>query len=274
MTQVVSRRAASSATVSLARVGFVARGVIYLVVGWLALMTAVGVGSASIADKQQALQTVGAEPLGTFLLIMVSAGLLAYAVWSLIRAILDPEQRGHDAGAIFARIGNAVAAVSYGGLGVGAARLALGLGSVGKGSDESTQDWTARLLDAPFGPPLVIGLGLIVLAVAAIELGRAYKASFQDDLRGELHGAERKWLIRFGRLGFFARAVVFALIGGFLIQAARHEDASEAVGLGGALQKLAEQSFGPVLLAIVALGLCMYGLFSLAEARYRRLNGV
>jgi hypothetical protein len=273
--QIASGHAASTATESLVRVGFVARGAVYLVVGWLALQTAVGIGNAGIADKQKALQTVGAEPFGTFLLVLVAAGLLAYAVWSLVRALADPERRGHDAGAVFARIGNAVAAISYGSLGIGAARLALGLGSVGKGSDESTQDQTARLLEVPFGPPLVIGLGLVVVAVGAIEMGRAYKASFQDDLRtGSLKGAERTWLIRFGRLGFAARGVVFAFIGVFLIQAARHDDPSQAVGLGGALQKLSEQSFGPLLLALVALGLCMYGLFSLAEAKYRRLEGI
>ncbi|HEV7662754.1 MAG TPA: DUF1206 domain-containing protein, partial [Chloroflexota bacterium] len=183
MTQIMSRRTASSATVSLARLGLLARGAIYLLVGWLALLTAVGIGTAGIADKQQALQTVGSEPLGTFLLILVAAGLLAYAIWSLVRAVLDPEWRGHDARAVFARVGNAVAAVSYGGLGIGAVRLALGLGSAGKGSDASTQDWTAWLLAAPFGPPLVIGLGLIVVAVGLIELVRAYKADFQHDLR-------------------------------------------------------------------------------------------
>jgi hypothetical protein len=270
-TRIVSGRRATEATGSLARVGLVARGATYLMVGWLALLTAVGVGSAGIADKQQALQAVSTHPLGMFLLILISAGLLAYALWSLIRAVFDPERRGDEVGAYVARVGNAAAAVSYAGLGAGAVRFALGLGEMSKGSDASTQDWTARLLEAPFGPPLVAGLGAVALGTAAVEFGRAYKATFLKDLRG-VTGTERVWLSRFGRAGMAARGVVFALVGVFLIQAARHDDPSRAVGLGGALQALADQPEGPWLLGLVAVGLCMYGLFSFAEARYRKLG--
>jgi len=190
-----------------------------------------------------------------------------------VRALFDPERRGHDAGAVVARVGYAVAGLSYSGLALAAAQLALGSGTAGQSSDASTQHWTARLLSAPFGPLLVIALGVILFAIAAIEFGRAHTASFGKDLNlGGLGADLQRWIVRVGRAGLAARGVVFALIGLFLIQASRHQDASEAVGLGGALQKLAEQLYGQVLLGVVAAGLAMYGVFSFVEARYRRLK--
>jgi hypothetical protein len=171
------------------------------------------------------------------------------------------------------RIGYVIAGLSYGGLGLEALHLALGSGSAAKGSDASTQDLTARLLSAPFGPPLVAIVGTIILVIAATEFISAYTAKFEQDLSLQGLGPEaRRWVVRVGRMGLVARGVVFALIGIFLIQASRHNDAGEAVGLGGALQKLTEQPYGGLLLALVAAGLFMYGLFSFVEARYRRLK--
>jgi sugar phosphate permease len=106
-----------------------------------------------------------------------------------------------------------------------------------------------------------------------MEFVRAYSANFRKDLSLTGFGADlQRWIVRVGRVGFAARGVVFGLIGVFLIQAARHNDAGEAVGLGGALQKLADQSQGQILLGVVAAGLAMYGLFSIVEARYRWLT--
>ena len=268
----VAETATSSTATALGRAGYVTRGVVYLIIGWLALQAATGSGGAA-TDKQGALETIGQQPLGVVLLGVVAAGLAAYAAWTLACAVFDVEHRGHDAGGLFARGGYGAAAVSYGGLALAAANLALGSGSAGKGSDAVTQDWTARLLSAPFGPLLVIALGGILIAVAAVEFGKAYTASFQKELRLNGLGADlHRWIVRVGRMGLAARGTVFALIGVFLIQAARHQDSGEAVGLGGALQKLAEQPSGEILLGVVAAGLCMYGLYSFVQARYRRFE--
>src|SRR5207249_4288839 len=152
---------------------------------------------------------------------------------------------------------------SYAGLALAAANLALGSSSAGPGqsSDASTQDWTARLLNAPFGPPLVVATGVILLVIAGAEFISAYTASFRKELSLAGLGPEvQLWITRVGRMGLAARGVVFALTGVFLIQASRHDNAGEAVGLGGALQKLAEQPYGEYWLGIVAAGLVMYGL--------------
>jgi hypothetical protein len=267
----VARTATNSTAVLIGRAGFVARGAVYFIVGWLAVMAAFA-GSAA-TDKQGALEAISQLPLGALLLGVAAAGLFAYALWSLVRAVFDPERRGHAAKGVIARAGYAVAGLSYAGLALGAAQFALGSGTAGQGSDASTQDGTARLLQAPFGPPLVIAIGAILLAIAAVEFVKAYTDSFLKDLNLDTLGAEpRRWLERIGRIGLAARGVVFALIGIFLIQASLQQDAGAAVGLGGALNKLAEQPFGEILLGVVAAGLCMYGLFSFIEARYGRLK--
>jgi hypothetical protein len=242
-----------------------------MIVGWLAVLAAFG-GAAS-TDKQGALEAIGQLPLGAVLVGAVAAGLFAYTAWSLVRAVFDPERRGHDAKGVVARAGYAVAGLSYAVLALGAAQFALGSETAGKGSDASTQDSTASLLQAPFGPPLVIAIGAILIGVAGVEFAKAYTCSFLKELSLGTLGAEpRRWVERLGRIGLAARGVVFALIGIFLIQASRQQDSSAAVGLGGALNKVAEQPFGAILLGVVAAGLCMYGLFSFVEARYRRLK--
>jgi hypothetical protein len=270
--RVAARTVTNSTAVTIGRIGFAARGAVYIMVGWLALRAAVGIGAAA-TDKQGAIEAIAQQPQGVILLAVVAGGLVAYTGWSLVRAIFDPERRGQDTGAVVARVGYAVAGLSYAGLAVAAANLARGSGTAAKSSDASTQDWTARLLSAPFGRPLVIALGGAFIAVGTMEFVKAYKASFREDLGlGDLAPELEHWIVRVGRAGLVARGVVFGLIGLFLIQASRHDDAGQAVGLGGALQKLAEQPYGAILLGVVAAGLFMYGFFSLVEARYRRLK--
>jgi Domain of Unknown Function (DUF1206) len=272
--RVVARNATNSTAVSIGRAGFVARGAVYLIVGWLALQSALGTGGAA-TDKQGALQAIDELPQGPLLLGLVAAGLFAYAAWSLVRAVFDPERRGHDSKGLVTRLGYAVAGISYGGLALGAAQLALGSGTGGPGSDASTQDWTARLLQAPFGPPLVIAIGLVLIGIAAVEFARAFTGSFLKELSLNRLGTEqRRWVECVGRMGLAARGLVFALIGIFLIVAASQHDPSAAIGLGGALNKVAAQPYGADLLGVVAAGLCMYGLFSLVQARYGRLKRV
>ena len=150
---------------------------------------------------------------------------------------------------------------------------ATGTGNGGQSSTVKTQDWTAKLLDLPFGRVLVILVGLIVLAVAGYLYYKAYSANFQQRLSLTGLGAQmKKGAIALGRVGYAALGVVFTVISIFLIVAAFQHNASKAVGLDGALKDLAHQPFGLILLGIVALGLIAYGLYSFVEARYRRIG--
>ncbi len=270
-------RAREAATSPLARgaarTGFAARGVVYLIVGWLAVLAAAGMGGGT-TDTHGALGALYQEPFGRALLTLVAIGLLSYALYSLAQGALDLDRKGSEARGLVARAGSVVAAVSYGGLALAAARLVITGVSHGSSSDASTQDWTATLLGLPLGPLLVVIVAGVVAGMAVVQLRHAASADFVRSL--DLAAADthqRTWIERLGRTGLAARGGVFGVIAAFLAVAALHRDPSEAAGLGGALQRLAQQPAGQLLLGPVGLGLLTYGVFSLAESRYRRLGG-
>lgn len=255
----------------LARVGYVAKGTVYLIIGGLAAKVALGEGG-STTDRNGALRAIHEQPFGRFLLAIVTIGLVGYALWSLIQAVVDPERRGSDAKGIATRAAYGVVGFSYAALAVAAAQLVLGTGNGGKSSDSTAQDWTASLLSLPFGPFLVVLVGLIVMGVAGFLFYRTFTADFEKTFNlGEMSPKVRTSMIALGRSGYAALGVVFGIVGVFLIVAAVRQNAGAAKGLGGALRELAQQPYGHVVLAVVAVGLIAYGLFSFEQARYRRL---
>jgi len=257
-----------------ARLGYAAKGVVYLIIGFLAAKLAIGQGG-SATDQRGALHTIYDQSFGKFLLIVVAIGLLAFALWSIIQAIYDTEGKGSKAKGIIARIGYAVVGIAYAALAFGAYQIATGTGSGGNSSSTSTQDATAKLLQLSIGVPLVIIVGLVVLGVAVYLYAKAYNAKFQSRLAlSNLKPQVRKAMITLGRLGYAALGVVFTIIGIFLIIAAVQFNPQKAKGLDTALSELQHLPFGPVLLGIVALGLIAYGAYSFVEARYRRLGRV
>jgi len=255
-----------------ARLGYLTRGVVYIIIGVLAALAAQGSGGAT-TDSQGAIQTIYSQPFGQLLLGIVALGFFGYAIWCFTRAIVDADKKGTNLTGIVTRIGYGVAGISYLVLAYTAFRLLTGSGNTGNSSDASTQDWTAWLLEQPFGPFLVGIIGLVVIGAALTQFYRAYSIEFQKYLRlGELSAQRRELLVSLGRLGLAARGVVFGIIGIFLIVAVWRHNPGEAKGLGGALQEVAQQPYGGWLLLLIACGLIAYGVYSLAAARYRRIR--
>jgi uncharacterized membrane protein YidH (DUF202 family) len=270
-TQAANRTAHNPGVIFLGRLGYAAKGVVYVVIGILAAFAALGNGGAT-TDRKGAVQAIYDQPFGKILLGLVTFGLLCYALWSFVRAIADTDKKGTEPKGLATRLFYGAVGVSYFLFAFGAFQLLMGSGNTGKSSDTSTQDWTAELLKQPLGIVLVIIAGLVVLGVAGYEFYKAYKADFKKHLEmGQMNAQTREWIVRFGQFGLAARGIVFTVIGIFLIVAALHQDPNQAKGLGGALQELSQQPYGQVLLGIVAVGLAAYGIYSLAEARYRRM---
>ena len=253
----------------LARLGYAARGAVSLIVGVLALLGALGRGGEATGSKG-ALQALLSQPLGDFLLAGVALGLFGFALWRACQSLLDADGLGTEPKAIAARTGQAVSAVVYLGLGVFALGLILGWGDGGGGEEQSARDWTAWLLAQPFGRWLVGAVGLAVAGAGLGMASKAWTASFRRHLACDAGTA--RWVVPLGRAGYAARALVFLVIGGFLVIAAWRSDPSEARGLGGALLALQEQPFGRALFGFVALGLAAFGAFGFVEARYRRIH--
>ncbi|NJR25037.1 MAG: DUF1206 domain-containing protein [Richelia sp. CSU_2_1] len=254
----------------LARLGYAAKGLVYFLVGFLAAQAAFGTGGRT-TDSRGALTTIVTQPFGKFLLFVVTIGIIGYVLLRISQTILDPEHAGEkmDAKGISRRLGYAFSALAYSGLALTAIKLIIGAGG---SSGNATEDWTARFLAQPFGQWLVGLAGVIVIGIGFSYLYEAYKAKFRRHLKlSQMSQAEQTWAVRLGRFGIAARGIVFAIIGIFLIQAAKQSDASQAKGFGEALAILAQQPFGPWLLGIVALGLIAYGIYSLVEARYRQI---
>lgn len=254
----------------LGRFGYAAKGLVYAIVGVLAAQAAIGSGGAT-TGTQGALRWVVQAPFGRFLLLAIGAGILGYAIWRFVQAGLDTEGKGTDTQGLAARGAYAVIGVIHVGLALSAVQLALGNG--GSASGGATQDWTAWLLSQPFGAWLVGLAGAVVTGAGLLQFWKAYSANLRDTLKlGELSATGASWAVALGRFGYAARGVAFSIIGGFLIVAAVQAQPQEARGLGGALDTLASQPFGPWLLAIVAGGLVAHGAFMLVQARYRRLG--
>ncbi len=265
-----SQAAHSSGTELIARLGYAAKGMIYLIMGFLAGRVAIDNGG-KITDNKGALQAIYHQSFGQILLGIVMVGLVGYALRCFLRAALDMDRRGSDAKGIVSRVAYAVVGVIYLVLAYGGLHLLMGAGSAGKSSDTSTKDWTATLLQQSYGVTLVVLAGLAVAGVALFLFYYAFTAQFMRMFSG-VSGDLRQSIERLGQVGYIAQGVVFAEIAIFLIVAARRHNAGAARGIGGALQQLTHEPYGHVLLGIVALGFLAYGVFGFAQARFRSIG--
>lgn len=252
----------------IARVGYAAKGVVYATIGVLALREALG-GGATATGPVGAMRSMGPNPLDGVLLLVLSAGLVGYALWKLVQGITDPDDKGADAHGIVRRVGYVGSGLIHGFLAFTAAQSIFG-------AEDTSEDAVALSVMA-YQPPLgqiLIGLvGLGVIGVGLYQLYAAYGAKFRDELRLNLvSDARESWITLAGCVGTAARALAIGVAGAFVVLAAYQSDPTEVRGLGEALETIQRQPLGSYMLGIVAVGLLIYGAFMLLVARYRRIE--
>jgi Domain of Unknown Function (DUF1206) len=254
----------------LVRAGFVARAVTYGVIGALALSIALGAGTAGTAPNQQgALLLIARSPLGLAALVVICAGLLAYALWKLTLGIWGRGPEGGGGPELKDRVANLAGGVAY--LGFFAVAVGAASGSSGNSSGEPRHA-AAGVLGWPGGQVLVGIAGAALIGISAYQFYDAVRGTFAQDSKLQQMGPkERRLFMGLGHLGLSARALVFALVGYFLLRTAIDFNPGSAVGVDGALARLHHEPLGPWLLGLVAVGLLTFAAFSLIEARYRRL---
>lgn len=253
----------------LAQAGLIGRGVLYCLVGILAVQLALGGGGSSQqASQSGALQLLAQQPGGTFLVFLLGLGLLGYAAWRFTQFFTEKGGEDGEARDALTRASYVIRGVIYLGFGILAITTSFGSGSSGGGSSQTAL--TAKIMrDVPGGQVLVGLVGLIIIGVGLYQAYQAFTNDFMEELRqGEMTPAERTWTKRIGIAGHAARAVVYSLIGIFVLRAAVTFDPQQARGLGGALQEIAQNTAGPWLLGLVALGLFLFGLYAIIRARY------
>lgn len=254
----------------LVRAGFVARAVTYGIIGGLALALALGAGTDGAAPNQQgALSLIARGLVGRAALVVISACLLGYAVWKLTQGILGRGPEGGGGLEVTDRVANLAGGAIYLGFFVVAIRVLVG--SAGNSSSEPMRT-TAGVLGWP-GGQLIVGIGGgALVAVSLYQLYDALRGQFANDSKTEEMGREERRLFMWlGHVGLTARALVFALVGYFLVRAAVAYSPASVVGVDGALARVRHQTLGPVILGVVAAGLIIFAAYSLLEARYRRL---
>jgi hypothetical protein len=250
---------------ALARAGFVARGVVFAVIGVLALKLALGSGGKT-TSQQGALETIAHEPFGQVLLVIVAIGLAGYAFWRLVSAFAGLRD-GSDDG-LRDRVPALASGIVYGALCFTAVKILVGAGS----GSSNPKHATAGVLGWPGGPVLVAVAGVVLIGVALYQGYHGLARKFCEQAHTEEMGpGVRRTYTALGVFGYLARMVVFLLVGYGVIKAAVDYNPRNAIGLDGALQKLAHSSYGPALLGLVAVGLIGFALYCIADARYRRL---
>lgn len=249
------------------RLGMVCWGVVHVIVAYLALRVAFG-DSGEQADQKGALAEIGSSTFGQVVLWVLAAGLVAFGLWQISLAVSGfgwERQRGRRTRK---KAGAAVRGISVLALGFSAARIATGSGSGPGSSDQTQQEFTAKLLSLPAGPFLVVVVAVVVFGVAIASAVKGFTRGFLDDLDvSELPSGTGKWVRWLGTIGYVAKGVIYLVVAGLLGYAALRSDAKQAGGLDKALKTLAAQPFGVVLLVIVALGLAAFGVYCFAAAR-------
>ncbi|HEY6278145.1 MAG TPA: DUF1206 domain-containing protein [Streptosporangiaceae bacterium] len=261
-----ARRAAGSpAARALARAGLTARGVLYLLIGWVAILVALG-QSRHQADQQGALQLLASKPFGVFLLWLLGIGFAGYALWRLSEAAFGVTGEGNGAGPRLKSLGRAVIYAFFSYL-----TFKIINGSAGNQARQQ-EDLTAKVMRHPGGQWLIGLIGLVIVIAGVVLAIEGLRRKFLRFLQtSRMSPQTRRIVERLGVIGTAARGAVFALAGVLVVEAAVTHKPGKAGGIDKALLTLRGQPFGEFLLILAALGLIIFGIYCLCEARWRKV---
>ena len=255
---------------ALTRYGYGVRGLIYIVMGLLALQVTLGKGGA-LASPQGAIAVIGKQPAGMILLWIVLLGLISYSLWGVVRAVMDPLHKGHDAKGLIARAGYLASAFGYAILIIPTYGYITGASKTANGSQ--TQKFITTLMATPWGRWAIGILGLVVVIAGFYQIYQGLSAGFERQFHTyTLTPKEVKLVTGVGRFGTVARGVVLAIVGGLFGLAAYQANPSQQVGMDTALATILHQPYGVWLLGIVALGLIAFGIYSMLCAFWFRIR--
>ena len=262
-----ARRASDSPPARvLARAGLAARGVLYILIGWVAILVALGQTSQQ-ADQQGALQLLAGKPYGLVSLWLLGIGFAGYALWRLSEAAFGVTGEGNGAGP---RLKSLVRALIYAFFAYLTFKIISGAG--GGSQTRKQQDLTAQVMHHSGGRWLVGIVGLVIVVAGLVLVAEGVRRKFLKYLQlSQMSRRTRRIVERLGQIGTAARGAVFALAGVLVIEAAVTYKPSKAGGIDKALLTLRNQPFGEFLLILVALGLVIFGVYGLCEARWRRV---
>lgn len=249
------------------RVGYAAKGLIYLLIGTLALRVGLGLGGR-VTDSSGALRTLIEQPFGFALIAAISVGLLAYAGWEISDGLFDATRKGRTWKGWLNRGLTIIKGAVYGAIGIEGVRMLLHV----RQSSSEPDDYARTALQFPLGGVVLglVGLGVILYGLS--QLWDGFRSNLDSDLdRARMQREMGRWTTWVGRAGIAARGVILTVAGGAVVRAGFTERPDDAAGTSETLWTLFTQPFGPGILAIVAAGLICYGVFQLLHARYVRL---
>ena len=247
------------------RFGYAAKGSVYGVIGALALMQLFTAGGKSTGSSG-ALATLNQQPFGDVLLYLIAFGLILYTLWRFSQGILDVENKGSDASDLVQRSGLVISGALYSVLAWQAISLAMGSG--GGSSSGSNSERAQDAMAQPGGTWLVVAVGVGFLITALYQLWRAWSLEFTEHWRHDLSGELRRRITQVSRFGIAARAVILAIMGGYIAYSGLTADASEVKGLGGVLKTFTAD---PWLLGTFAIGITCYAIYAWTNAIFRRI---
>jgi hypothetical protein len=253
-----------------ARLGYAARGAVYVSVGAIALLAALGLTPRAVGVVG-ALEAWGDWPVGVVLLWVIGLGLYAFAAWRGLQAIFDADRLGSSPSAILGRVGKGFSGVTQIALAISVFGLLDAIEDLREVDDQAaTRAFVEQALAQPLGDLLIVAGGLFVAGLGVADMVRAPGGRFAADL--ECRGVTARWANRTARLGYAGRGFAMLLLGAVTALAGWHARSAEAGGLGAALESLKDLPLGEVVLAATALGLIAFGAFNFLKAVFRRIG--